>query len=218
MNAKPWPAFLATFCAALLLAAATLASAGAAAAEDSRPVILAVGESTTAGFGVPADSSYPAQLQALLDANGYAYRVVNHGRSGSTTAMALANLDRGVALLPDIVLIALGGNDRGNPAMAARTKENLRKMIKLFAGTGATVYLADRTADTDGGAAAEHSLFAELAQEEGARLMPSLRQDIAGRPELLLGDMSHPNAAGYAIVAQRIYQLLEPELERPAQP
>lgn len=182
------------------------------AADDTRPVILAIGESTTAGFGVPAGSSYPAQLQALLDAQGYDYRVVNHGRSGSTTAMALANLDRGVALFPRIVLIALGGNDRGNPAMAARTEENLRRMVSMFAGIGAQVYLADRSADTDGGDTERNSLYARLAREEGATLMPSLREGLAGRADLLLSDMSHPNAAGYAIVAQRIFDMLEPRL------
>jgi acyl-CoA thioesterase-1 len=194
----------------LALAVQTLAQA----AEDSRPVILAIGESTTAGFGVPVGSSYPSQLQALLDAQGYDYRVVNHGRSGSTTAMALANLDRGVALLPEIVLIALGGNDRGNPAMAARTKENLRKMVSMFVSIGATVYLADRTPGMDGGDAAQTSLFAELAHEEGAMLMPSLRQDIAGHADLLLSDMSHPNADGYTIISQRIFTMLEPKLRK----
>ncbi|MGV3590226.1 MAG: GDSL-type esterase/lipase family protein [Gammaproteobacteria bacterium] len=200
---------------ALLLVMLCAFAAPLRAAEDTRPVILAIGESTTAGFGVPPASSYPAQLQALLDANGYDYRVVNHGRSGSTTAMALANLDRGVALLPQIVLFALGGNDRGNPAMAARTEANLRKMISMFVGIGARVYLADRSVGNDGGNVEHNALYAKLAREEGATLMPSLREGLAGRADLLLSDMSHPNADGYAIVAQRIFTLLQPVLHSP---
>jgi acyl-CoA thioesterase-1 len=149
----------------------------------------------------------------LLDAGGYAYRVVNHGRSGSTTAMALTNLDRGMALQPEIVLIALGGNDQGNRMAAQRTEENLRKLVSMFVRVGATVYLADRT-PADRADAAATSLYAKIAEEEGALLMPSLRQDIAGRPELLLSDMSHPNADGYAIVAHRIFALLQPSLVR----
>ena len=168
---------------ALLLVMLCAFAAPLRAAENTRPVILAIGESTTAGFGVPSASSYPAQLQALLDASGYEYRVVNHGRSGSTTAMALANLDRGVALLPQIVLIALGGNDRGNPAMAARTEANLRKMISMFVGIGARVYLADRSVGNDGGDAEQNALYAKLAREEGATLMPSLREGLAGRAD-----------------------------------
>lgn len=186
----------------------------AQAAEDLRPVILAIGESTTAGYGVPADKSYPAQLQALLDAAGYSYRVVNHGRNGSTTEMALANLHRGMLLQPEIVLIAIGGNDADHPQAVSRTEDNLRKLVSLFAETDAAVFLAARTAHNDGGAGERNALFARIAEEEGATLMPSLRQDIAGHPELLIGDMRHPNAAGYALVSQRIFDLLQPLLKR----
>lgn len=186
-------------------------SPAVAQSDPSRPVILAVGESTTAGFGVAADQSYPAQLQALLDAGGYAYRVVNHGRSGSTTAMALGSLDRGMALQPEIVLIALGGNDQGNRMAALRTEENLRKLVSMFVRIGATVYLADRTV-ADRVQADAPSLYANIAREEGAQLMPSLRQDVAGHPELLLSDQSHPNAEGYALIAQTIFELLQPVL------
>jgi acyl-CoA thioesterase-1 len=184
------------------------------AAEDSRPVILAIGESTTAGYGVPAGLSYPAQLQALLDAAGYHYRVVNHGRNGSTTEMALANLTRGMLLQPEIVLIAIGGNDAEHVQAVRRTEANLRKLVSLFAETDAAVFLAARGADTDGGSGERNALYARIADEEGAMLMPSLRQDLAGHPELLLSDMRHPNADGYAIVAQRIFELLQPRLER----
>jgi acyl-CoA thioesterase-1 len=182
--------------------------------QDERPVILAIGESTTAGYGVPADQSWPAQLQRLLDDAGYGYRVVNHGRSGSTTDMALANLQRGMLLQPRIVLIALGGNDRSNSRATGRTEANLRRLVALYVQMDASVFLADRTRATDGGDPAQHSLYARLAAEEGAILMPSLRQDIAGEPSLLIGDMRHPNGAGYAIIARRIFGLLEPVLQR----
>jgi acyl-CoA thioesterase-1 len=181
------------------------------AGETDRPVILAIGESTTAGFGVPVDRSYPAQLQARLDADGYAYRVVNFGRSGITSSMALSSLTRGMALVPKIVLIALGGNDRGNRVAAAATRENMGRMIRLYKMVGATVFLADRGATGEDGS----TLFSELAETEGAILMPSLRHSVAGHPELLLSDGSHPNAAGYAIVTEQILGQIEPYLERP---
>lgn len=202
-------------CALFICAGVVFALASPArAAEDTRPVILAIGESTTAGYGVPAGQSYPAQLQALLDAAGYSYRVVNHGRNGSTTEMALANLHRGMLLQPEVVLIALGGNDANHPQALRRTEDNLRKLVALFRETDAAVFLAARTAVTDGGADERNALYARIAQEEGAVLMPSLRQDIAGHPELLIGDMRHPNAAGYALIAQRIFDLLQPRLKR----
>lgn len=179
--------------------------------QDDRPVILAIGESTTAGYGVPAADAYPSQLQRLIDDKGYDWRVVNHGRSGSTTAMALSGLDRGMLLQPKIVIIALGGNDQGSVA-AARTKENLRKLVSMFVRTNALVFLADRNSSVDRANAAARSLFAELAEEEGAILMPSLREGVAGHPELLLSDGSHPNAEGYTIVANRVFGIVEPHL------
>lgn len=185
-----------------------------ALAQDARPVILAIGESTTAGYGVPRDQSYPAQLQRLLDGAGYDYRVVNHGRNGITTDMVLADLHRGMLLQPRIVLIALGGNDRSNSRATGRTEQNLRRLVALYVQTDADVFLADRTPATDGGDASQNSLYARIAAEEGAILMPSLRQDIAGDPSLLINDMRHPNGAGYAIIARRIFGLLEPVLQR----
>ena len=184
-----------------------------ALAQDERPVILAIGESTTAGYAVPRDQSYPAQLQSLLDNAGYRYRVVNHGRNGITVDMALSNLHRGMLLQPEIVLIAIGGNDRSNSRASGRTEASLRKLVSIFAETDAAIFLADRTTDSDGGSMEQNSLYGRIAQEEGAFLMPSLRQDIAGKPEFLIGDMRHPNAAGYSIIAQRIFDLLEPVLQ-----
>lgn len=176
------------------------------------PVILTVGESTTAGFGVSAELSYPGQLQALLSDRGYAYRVVNQGRNGITVAMALTGLDRGLRLQPRIVIIALGGNDRGGGVPEEVTRENLRRMIGLYVRIGSAVFLADRNAGVDGRGTGESSMFAALAAEEGAILMPSLREGVAGHPELLLDDGSHPNADGYTIVARRIFGLIEPYL------
>jgi acyl-CoA thioesterase-1 len=189
-----------------------LPAAGARAQDETAPVILAVGESTTAGFGVPRDKSWPAQLQARLDAAGQHYRVVNHGRSGSTTTMALGILGNGMALQPKLVVIALGGNDRSMRLSPAQTKENLRKMVSLYVRAGATVFLAERGAGTDGADAETNSLYAELAAEEGAVLIPSLREGLAGDASLLLADMSHPNADGYAIIAARMQALLTPYL------
>jgi acyl-CoA thioesterase-1 len=182
-------------------------------AQEERPVILAIGESTTAGYGVSSDQSYPSQLQRLIDEAGYNYQVVNLGRNGYTTDMAISNLHRGMLLQPKIVLIALGGNDRSNSRASGRSEANLRKLVSLYVETDAAVYLADRTPTTDGGDVTRNSLFSLVAREEGATLMPSLRQNIAGNPDLLIGDMRHPNAPGYAIIARRIFGLLEHSLE-----
>ncbi|MDR0781653.1 MAG: GDSL-type esterase/lipase family protein [Pseudomonadales bacterium] len=199
------------------LAALLWVAAAKAQTQDAElPVILAVGESTTAGFGVARDKSWPAQLQALLDAEGWHYRVVNHGRNGITTAMALGNLNNGLALQPRFVVIALGGNDRTMHLSREQTKANLRRMVSIYRLTDAVVFLADRGAATDGGQAESASLYAELAAEEGAVLIPSLREGLAGDAALLIADMSHPNADGYAIIAARMLALLTPYLRAEA--
>ena len=174
--------------------------------EQDRPVILAVGESTTAGYGVPRELSYPSQLQNALDARGYRYRVVNHGVSGSTTGAALTRLSRGMALLPKIVIIALGGNDAGSRVAGAATRANLGKLISMFKRVGAEVFVADRSLPGAG------VVVAELAKEHHAVLMPPLLTGVTGHPDLLLGDGSHPNAAGYTVIVQNILQVIEPYL------
>jgi acyl-CoA thioesterase-1 len=204
--------------AALALAAVAWVSPDAparaqngASAGDSRPIILAVGESTTAGYGVPRDLSYPSQLQQELDARGYRYRVVNQGVSGSTTNDALARLSRGMSLLPKIVVIALGGNDAGNRVPIATTRANMSRLIGMYRRVGAVVIVANRNLPGDDGRDAT-SMFAELAAEHGAVLMPPLLSGVEGRADLLIGDGRHPNAEGYRIVVANLLPVLQPFL------
>src|ERR1700730_3209365 len=136
---RPSVAALAVLAAAALALPRNLDAAGQAT--DDRPVVLAVGESTTAGYGVDRELSYPGQLQQKLDGHGYHYRVINHGVSGSTTQGALARLDRGLALKPSIVIIALGGNDAGSRVPVATTRANLGKLISMFKRVGAEVFV-----------------------------------------------------------------------------
>jgi acyl-CoA thioesterase I len=191
-----------------------LEGAGAVQADADRPVILAVGESTTAGYGVDRDLSYPAQLQHRLDERGYRYRVVNHGVSGSTTAAALTRLDRGLLLEPRIVIIALGGNDASAHTPIDVMRANLGKLISMFKRAGAEVFVANRS--LPGGGADSGSIFAELAKEYHAVLMPPLLLDVSGHPDLLIEDGSHPNAEGYTIVVRHLLEVIEPYLKKDA--
>src|SRR5215831_13142569 len=112
------------------------------AAPDSRPVILAFGDSLTAGHGVELDHSYPSQLQQELDKRGYKYRVVNAGISGDTTSGGLSRIDSALAVHPKIVILELGANDglRGLPIH--EVKRNLEQMIVKCQAAGAKVVLA----------------------------------------------------------------------------
>jgi acyl-CoA thioesterase-1 len=186
----------------------------AAQADDERPVILAVGESTTAGYGVDRDFSYPAQLQQRLDERGYHYRVVNHGVSGSTTAAALTRLDRGLLLKPRIVIVALGGNDASSRTPIDITRANLAKLISMFKRTGAEVFVANRS--LPGGGQDSGSVFAALAKQYQAVLMPPLLSGVSGHPDLLIEDGSHPNAEGYTIIVRNLLEVIEPYLKKDA--
>jgi acyl-CoA thioesterase-1 len=175
-----------------------LLTTAAAQIPDSRPVILAFGDSITAGYGVAADESYPAQLQKELDAKGYAYRVVNQGVSGSSTAAALGRLPRALAVQPHIVILQFGGNDPSVGISADATRDNLRKMIARFKTGGTRVILAGRVATLDD--------FVERDKVDVVYLLEGLR----GKPGMLLSDGVHPTAEGYALVVRNLLAVLEP--------
>src|SRR6202790_917961 len=113
--------------------------------EDTRKVLVVFGDSLSAGYGVPPGQSYPDDLQRKLNAQGYAWRVVNLGISGDTTSGGLARVNTGVTLKPAVVLLELGGNDglRGLPL--SMTRENMEQMIVAFQRVGARVVLAGMT-------------------------------------------------------------------------
>jgi acyl-CoA thioesterase I len=164
-------------------------------------VILAVGDSMTAGYGVPARESYPAQLERELVRRGFNYRVANQGVTGRTTAQALGDFTRGLALSPDIVIIQLGGNDAAAGIRPEVSRENIRKMIQRLKPGRARVFLA-------GG---RFPYLDELAKSEGVAVIPFL-EGVAGNPDLLIEDRRHPNGEGYAIVVRNILKVLEPAL------
>ena len=168
-----------------------------------RPVILAIGDSMTAGYGVAAEAAYPAQLEKVLKNRGYDLRVVNQGVTGSTTTQALSRLNRALALQPDIVIIQLGGNDGSQGVPRNVSRENLRVMIERFKPGGAKIFFA-------GG---RFAYLDDLARELGVPVIPFL-EGVGGHPDLLLTDGIHPTGEGYAIVVQNILRVLEPVISR----
>ena len=100
--------------------------------DDHRPIIVAFGDSLTAGFGTDPGQSYPDNLQRDLDARGYSYRVVNAGISGNTTKDGVDRLPSVLALHPTIVIVAFGGNDglRGIPITDSR--RNLSTIVQTL--------------------------------------------------------------------------------------
>ncbi|HLQ79044.1 MAG TPA: arylesterase [Terriglobia bacterium] len=177
-------------------------------APDSRPVIVAFGDSMTAGYGVPGDMSYPAQLQRTLDERGYKYRVVNMGVTGDTTRGGLGRMSRAQGASPVIVILELGSNDRSNGISLQQTQDNLEQMITRFQKTRIEVVLAGRSI------AGGEDVYRTLANKYHLTLIPSFLAGVSGNPNLTISDGTHPNADGYTIVVKTVMTSLEPLLKK----
>jgi acyl-CoA thioesterase-1 len=202
------------FRALLLVLLVGSAPASALAADH---VIVALGDSLTAGLGVAADEAYPAVLEARLKREGFDYRVVNAGVSGDTSAGGLRRLDWALRLKPDIVIVALGANDglRGQPPAALR--DNLTRIVERARAAGARVLLAGMRVPPNYGddyARAFAAVYPTVARATGAALAPFLLDGVAGDPRLNQPDGIHPTAEGQRVIAERIWPYLKPLLAR----
>ncbi len=176
-------------------------------------VILAFGDSLTAGYHIPRDKAFPAQLQAALRAKGYPVRVLNSGVSGDTAADGLARLDWSLEEKIDGAIVEFGANDalRGldprvtEPALAGILKALKEKRIELLlAGMEAP---RNWGPDYDG---AFRAMYPRLAEGYGALLYPFFLKDVAAVQSLNLADGLHPTPEGVAIVVRNIL----PEVEK----
>lgn len=159
--------------------------------------IIAFGDSITAGIGAGAGDDYPTKLGNLLEIN-----VVNAGVSGDTTASALARIQPVVLSRdPRIVIVGLGGNDFLRRISMAETEANLREIIRKIQDRGAMVVLLGFTFPSLSENYKE--MYARVASEEGALLIPEILEDILSDPSLR-SDPIHPNARGYEEVADRV--------------
>jgi acyl-CoA thioesterase-1 len=198
----------------LLALALLLIAAGARA--DER-VIVALGDSLTAGLGVAADEAYPALLERRLRRAGFAYRVVNAGVSGDTSAGGLRRLDWVLRSRPEIVIVALGANDglRGMPVEALG--ENLIAIVTRLQASGARVLLIGMRVPPNYGRAYAEAFaetFRRVARRTAAAFVPFLLEGVGGQPDLNQADGIHPNTAGHRAVAERIWPALQPLLRR----
>ena len=192
---------------ALLLVAAT--------AEAAERIIVALGDSLTAGLGVASDEAYPALLEARARKAGFDYRVVNAGVSGDTSAGGLRRLDWLLKSRPEIVIVALGSNDglRGLPVAALR--DNLTAIVTRLRAAGVRVLLVGMRVPSNYGAGYADDFaeaFSAVARRTSVAFMPFLLDGVAGDPTLNQPDGIHPNAAGQRVVADRVWTALRPLL------
>ena len=189
------------------IAAALFGIALAAAAPAGAQVILAFGDSLTAGLGLPRDQAFPARLEASLRAEGIAARVINAGVSGDTTADGVARLDWALAERPDFLILALGENDALRGINPATVRANLDKMIKRATAQGVHVLLAGMRAPANWGADYQSrfdAIYPELARADQVSLYPFFLEGVAMKPELNQPDGLHPNAQGVEVLVRHI--------------
>lgn len=186
--------------------------------EVQLPVIVAFGDSLTAGQGVDEADSYPGQLQAKLDAEGLRYRVVNAGVSGDTSAQALDRVDWALKEQPVVVIVVIGANDglRGLPL--DQLEQNLRMIVQKFQAAGATVVLGGMKAPPNYGLTYTRdfaAIYPRVAQDSGAVLIPFFLDGVAAERGLNQRDGIHPTKEGYTrIVEDVLWPVLEGVVRR----
>ena len=185
-------------------------------------MILFFGTSLTAGLGLESEQAYPALIQHKLDSTGLAYRVVNAGVSGETSAAGLRRIDWILQQPVAVLVLELGANDALRGLELAAAKDNLQQIIDhtrekypnvqvIVAGMQAPPNLGSRyTAEFQ-------EMFVDLARENHAALIPFLLAGVGGVDSLNQRDGIHPNVVGERIVANNVWKVLEPELERKGQ-
>ena len=183
------------------------------------PRIVVLGDSLTAGLGLPADEAYPSLLQQRLDANGFHYDVVNAGVSGDTSAGGLSGLEWTLDGDVRVLIVALGGNDglRGLPV--DELTENLSRIIERARARHITVVLAGMEAPPNFGRdyiVKFHQVYPSLARRYHVAFVPFLLENVAGHDDLNQRDGIHPTAQGARIVADNVWTALKPIVEKDA--
>jgi len=180
-------------------------------------VIVALGDSLTAGLGVAPDETYPARLQARLTREGYVYRVVNAGVSGDTTAGGLRRVDWVLRAGPEVVIVALGANDGLRGQSPQMMRANLDEIVVRLRAARARVLLAGMRLPPNYGVEFTREfadVFPAVARRAEIAFMPFLLDGVAADPRLNLPDGIHPTAAGYQVIADRLWPYLRPLLRR----
>jgi acyl-CoA thioesterase-1 len=182
-----------------------------------RPKIVAFGDSLTAGLGLTAKETYPAQLQSMLNSAGYDYEVVNAGVSGDTSAGGLRRMDWVLDESVKIVILELGANDilRGLPIKLM--KENLAKMIESMQSRGITVVLAGMESPTNSGPEYRkevHEAYRSLAEQYHMPFIPFFLEGVVQSEKLIQEDLSHPNPEGAKVLATTVFKVLKPLLKK----
>lgn len=199
--------FLALFCLTI------------SAQADERKTIVFIGDSLTAGYGLqnPSAQAYPALIQEKIDSANLAYRTVNAGLSGDTTAGGLRRINWLLRQHMDILVIALGGNDGLRGVSPLTTEKNLLGIIERAQATYPHIQIVIAGMQMPSNMGAEHTqtfknLFPAVASQKQCKLIPFLLEGVGGDPELNQIDLIHPTAEGQRLIAATVWLSLKPLL------
>lgn len=196
------------------------ASQSAAPAQQKAPVeegiIVAVGDSLTAGYGLDEADAYPAQLERRLREAGHPWRVVNAGISGETSSGAFSRMNWVLTLKPDIVILVTGANDGLRGIDPKVTEKNLDEMIRILKERNVTVVLGGMKMVTNLGrdyTGAFSAVYPAVAKRHDLILVPFFLEGVAGRANLNQDDGIHPTAEGYRIVVDTVFPFVIKAIE-----
>jgi acyl-CoA thioesterase-1 len=216
---RPLGGLFFVFVSAILLAAAPMKTS-AAADSPSSITLIAFGDSLSAGFMLPPQAAFPAQLQVALQAKGYKVEVVNAGVSGDTSGGGLQRLDWTLQGGGDGVILELGANDALRGIEPKITKSNLEKMLNALQLKGLDVLLTGMKAPANWGPEYQASfdvIYPELAGKFTVPLYPFFLDGVLGEAGLTMDDGLHPTEKGVAEIVKRILPDVEAMLKRIAE-
>lgn len=191
-----------------------LVNGSMAAAETTR--ILVLGDSLSAGYGLAAEDSFPAQLEKALKAEGHDVRVINAGVSGDTSAGGLARLDWALADKPQVAIVELGANDGLRGLDPARMRANLDAILTRLKAEKIQVLLTGMRAPPNYGpeyAEAFAKVYVDLAGRHGVALYPFFLEGVARQAKLNQTDGLHPTAEGVKVIVARILPMVRQVLD-----
>ena len=201
-----------------LAVVATSAGATADAAAPAKPVIVVLGDSLSAEYGLPRDSGRVALLRRRLAKERFDYSVANASISGDTTSGGRARLPELISRLkPSIVIVELGANDALRGVPLSTTEDNLRSIVKEAQQSKAKVVLVGMYVPANYGPAYTqrfHRIYGTLAKEFDVRLVPFLLAGIESKPDMFQSDQMHPTQQAQPVLLDNVWPALAPLLQR----
>lgn len=195
-----------------LLTAASLIPLATPASAEQTFSIVALGDSLTAGYGLPPENAFTTRLEQRLKENGLNVEVVNAGVSGDTSKGGLSRIDWSVPDGSDLVIVELGANDALRGISPVETAKNLDAILARLRQRGIAVLLTGMLAPPNMGKdyeAAFNAIYPKLAEKHGVELYPFFLDGVVADPELNQADGIHPNAAGTEVIVERLSPVVD---------